>query len=41
MHTRTCGDMSEQLNCNENAAAGTCACNSQEDEKCNDKRMTR
>ena len=38
-HTRTCGTKAQQVNCNENAEAGVCACDNED--KCNGKSMTR
>ena len=39
VQTRTCGLMSQEDNCDANAAAGTCACNSENN--CNGKSMPR
>ena len=38
-HTRTCGTKAQEVNCNENAEAGVCACDSED--LCNSKSMTR
>ena len=38
-HTRTCGTKAQEVNCNENAEAGVCACDSED--LCNSKSMAR